>query len=276
MKKFGLVLLIAIGLVGCSTKFVYNNMDWLLVRYLQDYVELDDDQESLASEKIATLSQWHREQEIPHYIEHLDELMAIEPATFTVDDLISEQQKLEAHTTRLVAKVTPELYELASQLSDEQVEELMDNIRVKHTQYKKRYQDLSEEAIRQRYKTRIEENIETWVGDLTDEQQLMVDQWVADMTLTNQDWVAHQTRMRVELNALLAVRVEPSLFQPKLQSLMDTPDKLYSADLEQKIAYNQQLSRRYLVTIINSMTPDQTAHYRQEIQEWKEIALSIR
>nr|WP_257713444.1 hypothetical protein [Vibrio neptunius] len=51
MKKWGLLTTLCFALTGCSTKFVYNNMDWLLVEYLEDFVELNDEQEELVSEK---------------------------------------------------------------------------------------------------------------------------------------------------------------------------------------------------------------------------------
>ena len=33
---------------GCGTKFVYNNLDWLLIEYLDDFVELTTEQEALS------------------------------------------------------------------------------------------------------------------------------------------------------------------------------------------------------------------------------------
>ncbi|MFM2587054.1 DUF6279 family lipoprotein [Vibrio sp. TBV020] len=275
MRKVGLLVLICSALIGCSSKFVYNNMDWLLVEYLEDYVELNNDQEALVERRIAVLSEWHRREEIPHYIEHLDELMAIEPKTFTLDQLEAQQDKLQQHSLRLVARVAPEMYALARELSDSQVDELMDSIRVRHTKYKKKYQGLSEAEIKARYKERIVDSLETWMDDLTKEQLEIVNVWVDELYVTTGDWINYQTNMRIEMNSLLAQRLNVSSFQPQFNKLMFNPDSLYPPLLEEKIEYNKQIGNQYLVKVINSMTDDQTKFYRAELQDWKELAQAI-
>ncbi|MGD8115307.1 DUF6279 family lipoprotein [Vibrio sp. TRT 29B02] len=276
MKKLALLLVICLSLIGCSSKFVYNNMDWLLLEYLDDYVELNDEQEELVSQKVAVLSEWHRREEIPNYIEHLDELIEIEPSTFTLQQLEQQEIKFHNHSQRLVTRVAPELYSVARELSDSQVGQLMDSIRVRHTKYKKKYQPLSEPEVKQRYRERIEENLETWIGDLTDQQQSLLDEWVAALYVTSHDWIDHQTKMRIEMNALLTHRLDINKFQPEFNKLMFNPDSFYAPELEQKIDHNKQIANQYLVKVINTMTTKQTQYYRDELRDWKAIALDIQ
>jgi len=66
----GLVLLLS----GCSTKFVYKNLDWLVYWYVDDFVELSDEQERMVDVKLATWLEWHKNTEIPKYVAHLNEL----------------------------------------------------------------------------------------------------------------------------------------------------------------------------------------------------------
>ncbi|EGA64222.1 DUF6279 family lipoprotein [Vibrio brasiliensis] len=276
MKKLAILFAVCLALAGCSSKFVYNNMDWLLLEYLDDYVELNDEQEELVSQKIAVLSEWHRQEEIPNYVEHLDELMAIEPGTFTLQQLESQQLKFQQHSQRLVSRVAPELYSIARELSDDQVEQLMNSIRVRHTKYKKKYQPLSEPQVKQRYRERIEENLETWIGSLTNQQQTLLDDWVGELYVTSHDWIDHQTKMRIEMNALLTNRLDINKFQPEFNNLMFNPNSFYAPELEQKIDHNKQVANQYLVKVINSMTNKQTEHYREELLDWKVVALDIQ
>ncbi|MEZ8102679.1 DUF6279 family lipoprotein [Vibrio bivalvicida] len=276
MRKLGILLTVCLALSGCSTKFVYNNMDWLLLEYLDDYVELNDSQEEIVSQKVAVLSEWHRTEEIPNYIEHLDELMAIDPTTFTLEQLEVQEVKFQQHSQRLVARVAPELYAVARELSNDQVEELMNSIRVRHTKYKRKYQKLPDPEIKARYKARIEENLETWIGNLTKQQHILLDKWVDELYVTSHDWIHHQTKMRIEVNALLSNRLDMAKFQPEFRQLMFNPNSFYAPELEQKIDYNKQVANRYLIQVINSMTSKQTKYYRDELQGWKEVALDIQ
>ncbi|MFN3016211.1 DUF6279 family lipoprotein [Vibrio coralliilyticus] len=276
MKKWGLLTALCFALTGCSTKFVYNNMDWLLVEYLEDFVELNDEQEELVSEKIEVLSDWHRREEIPNYIQHLDQLIALDPKSFTEDDLKHQEAQFQNHTQRLVSQIAPEMFALASELSDDQAEELMDNIRVRHTRYKKKYQKLTEDEIRENYEEKITENFDDWLGSVTPEQERMIQEWTSQLYVTSYDWIDHQTKMRVEMNALLTNRMQVGYFQPHFQQLMFNPASFYSTELEQKIGHNKAVADKYLVKIINSVTDKQTAYYRQELRDWKNIALDIQ
>ncbi|USD35095.1 MULTISPECIES: DUF6279 family lipoprotein [Vibrio] len=276
MKQWGLLIAICFALTGCSTKFIYNNMDWLLVEYLEDFVELNDEQEELVSEKIELLSDWHRREEIPNYIEHLDQLIALDPKSFTEEDLKTQEKLFQEHTKRLVGQIAPEVFALARELSDEQAEELMDNIRVRHTRYKKKYQTLSEDEIRANYQDKITENFDDWLGSLTSEQEHMIEEWADQLVVTSYDWIDHQTKMRIEMNTLLTNRMQTGYFQPHFQQLMFNPASFYSAELEEKIDYNKAIADKYLVKIINSVTNRQTAHYRQELRDWRNIAMDIQ
>ncbi|MFV8386495.1 hypothetical protein ACNO5E_20550, partial [Vibrio parahaemolyticus] len=46
--QYGFVFLLVILLAGCTKKFLlYSNIDWFVIEYLDDYVSLNDEQETL-------------------------------------------------------------------------------------------------------------------------------------------------------------------------------------------------------------------------------------
>lgn len=275
MIRLTVLVTLCIALVGCSSKFVYNNIDWLLVEFVEDYVELDDNQEKLVSHKISMLTQWHRQEEIPNYIEHLDELIAIEPALFTQDDLERQQEKFQNHSIRLIERISPDALVIAQQLDDEQVNELMDSIRVKHMEYKEKYLGLTEDEFREVYYERVEDSLQTWLGKLTKQQKKMINQWASEVYITRKDWTNYQTTMRIQLVNLLNSRMIAEQFQPKFDQIMFNPDSYYSDELADKIEHNRAVGNRYLIQIINSMTEKQTEHYRDELRDWRELAVEV-
>ncbi|MDN3611881.1 DUF6279 family lipoprotein [Vibrio ostreicida] len=276
MNRWGLMLVLAVVLTGCSTKFVYNNIDWLLVDYLDNFVELNDEQEDWVSKKIDRLSEWHRREEVPNYIEHLDQLIALDPKRFSEADLDVQRQLFQQHTQRLVKQVAPAVLTFVGELSDEQAEELMDNIRVRHTRYKNKYQPLSDKQIRQKYLEKIHDNVDDWFGYLTPEQDALIDQWSAELSVTAYDWIDYQTDMRIEIKDLLNHRMQRGYLQSHLQSLLFNPASFYSPELEQKIDHNQSVANQYIVKMINSVSDKQTKHYREKLEDWKTIAQDIQ
>ncbi|HBX36808.1 MAG TPA: DUF3549 domain-containing protein, partial [Pseudohongiella sp.] len=74
-KPFVLILVLAFGLVGCSsTKVAYRYADWGIVWWVEDYVSLTADQKQQLNNDIAQLRQWHCSAELPRYQAWLDEL----------------------------------------------------------------------------------------------------------------------------------------------------------------------------------------------------------
>ncbi|GAL16017.1 hypothetical protein JCM19233_7039 [Vibrio astriarenae] len=269
------MLLSAFVLTGCGVRFLYNNVDWLVIEYLDDYVELESGQEEWLSDKISLLSQWHRRHELPHYIDHLDQLIELDLKTFTAQELAAQKIQFQQHGERLLIEIEPQLLLLASQLSDEQVEQFMKNLRVRHGKYQDKYQSLNDTEIRQRYAESIAENVERWFGSLTEEQETMVELWTSEMEVTVPDWVAYQTQVRLQVKEMLALRADADILSGRLNQILNEPERLYSDELIRKLHHNRGVMDVYLVQIVNLATDKQATYYRDTLKEWKDVALDI-
>mgnify|MGYP000627303891 FL=1 len=65
-KKIALALALIL-LVGCSNQMAYNHFDWLVSWYVDDYVELNNQQEEKLQAGLNSLLVWHRQDELPVY-----------------------------------------------------------------------------------------------------------------------------------------------------------------------------------------------------------------
>ncbi|WP_394240703.1 DUF6279 family lipoprotein [Vibrio astriarenae] len=269
------MLLSAFVLTGCGVRFLYNNVDWLVIEYLDDYVDLESGQEEWLSDKISLLSQWHRRYELPHYIDHLDQLIELDLKTFTAQELAAQKIQFQQHGERLLIEIEPQLLLLASQLSDEQVEQFMKNLRVRHGKYQDKYQSLNDTEIRQRYAESIAENVERWFGSLTEEQETVVELWTSEMEVTVPDWVAYQTQVRLQVKEMLALRADADILSGRLNQILNEPERLYSDELIRKLHHNRGVMDVYLVQIVNLATDKQATNYRDTLKEWKDVALDI-
>ncbi len=275
MRKWISILLMSYLLAGCGAKFVYHNMDWFITDYLEDYVTLTDHQESLVKKQINMLSHWHQNEELDNYIIQLDQLLAMDPKTLTVEQLQHHRDWIQAHYQSLVTKIFPSIYLLASDLSETQVDEFIQGVEERHQKYADKYADLSENETRAKYQQRITERMEQWLGDLTREQIQLVNQWARALQLTTQDWVAFQSQLRVEINTLLNQRNNQEVFNKHLSHLLFTPEDFYSPVLKAKLNYNQQTSNEYIVKIVHLSTKKQIDHFKQTVQEWRNLAADL-
>ncbi|WP_260260262.1 DUF6279 family lipoprotein [Vibrio intestinalis] len=270
-----LILLVSLALYGCGSRLVYDNIDWFALQYMDEFVELNDQQEDFVSASLNDSIVWHRGQEVPLYIEQLKTIQRTDPKSITADFLIEQEQLLRGHSTRLLDRFYPSIIQFVAQLSDAQTEQLMNAIRVKHVKAKKKYANLNDQKIREIYQQRVEENVSDWVGRLDSEQEQLIEQWVAELEVTTPLWLNYQTNLRIELKTLLANRAEPQKLAQGLHALLYNPEQYYGEPLATAVEHNKQVGRKYMVLIGQSMSEKQINYWRNELQDWIDIAQDV-
>ncbi|PMJ99882.1 DUF6279 family lipoprotein [Vibrio sp. 10N.261.55.A7] len=268
--------LVCLLLASCGTKFAYRNMDWFILEYVDDFVDLSSDQNDILTLQIDKLSDWHRVEELPLYVENLDSLLAISPETITQKEVAQQFHQIERHYERLIARVAPDLYAFTQTLTDEQVKQLLESISERHGKYREKYKDLSEKEIHERYQERIEEKVEKWIGRLTSEQRKVIENWGSEFEISAFEWMSYQDTMYKEWETSLYRREDPSYFQLKFQQLIFNSDSFFSSELTAMITHNRSVSEKHIVDIAQSMSEKQWKHFRSEINDWKEIALELQ
>ncbi|PNI05829.1 hypothetical protein C1N32_06980 [Vibrio diazotrophicus] len=265
------VLLIA----GCSTKFVYHNMDWFILEYLDDYVTLTDQQESLVKTQIDALSQWHQTEELSNYIVQFDQLLELNPKTLTLGQLQQHRDWIYEHYQSLVTQIFPSIFPIATALSDKQVDEFMQGLAKRHQKYADKYADLNESETRAKYEERIIDRMEQWLGSLTADQEQLAGQWAKALQITTYDWIAFQKTQRNEIQSLLNQRHNQTDFNQRLQKLLFSQEESYSPVLKAKLNYNEQASNEYILSIVHLSTPKQIEHFKETVFEWRSLASDL-
>ena len=180
MKKCWLVLLM-LFMSGCSSKLAYNNLNWLIYWYMDDYVELNDQQEAIFDKRLEQWIDWHRSEEMPRYIAHLNAVRNdLNDDSLTESRLLSHYEKATAHWQRLRAEITPELANMAQKLSDEQVIRLFAALEKDNKESESSIKEIDEKSPEEQAKQRIEdlrEDMSSRIGALTDEQKAIIDRF---------------------------------------------------------------------------------------------------
>ncbi|MCL9773951.1 DUF6279 family lipoprotein [Vibrio methylphosphonaticus] len=266
---------VLLAMVGCGTKFIYSNLDWIVIEYVDDYVSLSRGQEEILSDRIELLSHWHKKEELPIYLRQLDTIREQDPSKVSTSFVAAQMTDVRAHGKRLVEQMTPDLYALTQQLSDEQVDELVANLAKKDKKLLEKYQGLDEQAIRSIYQERIESSFERWYGQLTDEHQNLAYRWSQEMTITVIDWQMHRENMQRYVDQLLRRRNDIAYYQPEFQRFMNDPDSYYTDALVEKIQKNRAVAARYIAQSLNTLSSKQQQHLAQEIDDWRDIATDL-
>ncbi|MFA0909966.1 DUF6279 family lipoprotein [Vibrio cholerae] len=269
MLKWLRVLLLCTFLAGCATKLVYHNLDWFVIDYAEDFVDLNRHQKTLIKQTMPSLQSWHRAQELPDYLAMMDELSALSLPEVTVEQVAQYQEKMRLYYQRLVIKLLPDVSRLAATLSEEQTEQFMQAFIKRHDKFAKKFIKMDDRELRDFYQERIKDRLEDWLGPLNKSQQELVKVWSNKIQPTANDWIGFQTTMREQVRTLLQQRTQPEAFQVQLESLLLNPEQYYGMILKAKLSYNRELGQRYVVQILQNSSDKQQQQWRDELADWQ-------
>lgn len=205
VKKLILLLSLVLIISGCTVRVAYNYMDWYLAWKVDDFVELNDEQEVLFDKAIDDFKRWHKSTELPKYKVMLEKLeLAVEQKQSS--DLAELMQSSSQIWKRSAEYIAPSLIILIESLTPDQKQQLIDNIAKQqsetHTEWQKEKTQSQEEQIAQAL-----ENMEERLGELSSEQQQRFRNNWLNMTSTME--------MRIKSRQVWLAKFKQAILQPE-------------------------------------------------------------
>jgi len=266
-------------LAGCSTKFAYNNIDWLVYWYIDDYIELTSEQESVFDEKLQKWLIWHKREEFPQYINHLDELISdIQQNSLTAQRMGYHQQKAREHWTRLRAHVAPDLVEMSELLTDDQVVYLFAALEEDNKEEAEEYLErvsYSEEKKEKRWLKRSQDSASDWLGRLNQEQKNYIADSFGTFEPTREHWIAYKEDYQASLRTLFATRHTNENFKDDLLVMITQPEKYRSEAFNQASERNTKKSKQYLLDLMQVATEKQKRTLVKNIEKYKDDIVDL-
>jgi hypothetical protein len=271
MKRFRLfphsifIIGLLLALSACGIRFTYNRLDWIIPWYLDDYIELSDEQNSLFERQLATHLRWHRNTQLPEYSQQLRQVSAELQDGLTLAELDAMTERFRTIWQTLVTQLTPDIANLLATASDAQIRELFDNIELRNEKYRRKYVDLPEDELREKRAERVSERIEDWLGQITPAQQKAVNEWSRRFEATADLTLEYRKEWQARARTLLQRRREPDYFRTALQELLLHPEQSQSAPLQQAREHNLALFLDLILQIDKLMSSGQRRYLSNKI-----------
>jgi len=268
-RTLALCILAAVVLsAGCSSvRLVYGHLDWWMERNINKYLDLGGAQEDLLEQRIDEFHLWHRQTQLPRYAEFFEQLA----------DQVSDQPDPEQLTQRLtrieqqvdefwhysVVMLTDLTLPIVVTLSDEQIDRLQENIEKEREKSLKKW----DKTERKREKE-FRKQTERWLGDLTDEQQAIIDRHVAT---TGFDPALRDAQRQQWSRAFVqTLREKPKDYPQQLRQLLIDPQSLWPDDYRKMHAKLRAQAHQLGIEILMSATPEQRQHLKTTLTEYAE------
>ena len=231
-------LFAALVVLGCSTiQFAYNNVDWVLLDKTDDYLNLTDSQKDRAREVVAARMRVHRREELPIYIETLQEVRVMLANSLSPAELEVIKKRIPAVYKRTMRDTIPGIIILLTQIDDTQIDHLQGRIEERNREFTDKFLQKSMQVRLEGRVQRSTDMVEYFIGDLRPEQIALIAQHRNAMPLTAGDWLAYHQLRQQELLAMLRRRASAEELERFLVAwwveLADQPPVL-----ERKMAIN--------------------------------------
>ena len=254
-----------LGVSGCGVKFYYGQLDWLIPWYVEDYISLERDQRTLLEQRLLDQLAWHCSTQLPEYARWLRQLSGDAQDGLDLDEVRRHHATVEAFWRSLMEQLSPDVSHIMLSATDEQLEELFDNLERLNEENHAEFVEPAEEDQAKRRARRLQRQFKRWVGPLQPEQKQAIAEWSAALTPLNVEWLQSQRTWQAELRVVLTHRQDTPEYHAAIEALFVDPQALWPQSYRDKIDHNLDLTLAFLSEFSQGLTPQQHRRLQQRL-----------
>ena len=262
------ILTLITAVAACSFKTVYNRLDYLIPEYVEGMVTLDDVLEEKLEQSTLVLLEWHRNTQLKQYADWLSALQRDMATHLTEQQVEQRITEMDRFWRSLSAKVNDEMAHLLPLLNKEQLDELFMNIDDTNDEFREEFVDLNEEQRIEDYFERISDTYQSWIGELTDEQQRNVEHAATELASTAELRLQRRLQWQHGIREILAEEDTVQNKTDRLRQFLAGFEDIDDETMKEKSEINRGIIVRLTVQISHSMTEDQQAHFISKTNDY--------
>lgn len=212
LARIIVALAAVVGLAACSAiKLGYNNFPEVAFWWLDGYVDFDDDQSPRARAELARLHGWHRQQELPRYIDILGRMERIAPGPVTPQQACAFVTEVQGRLKLVADQAEPALVALAADLDPEQLGKLERKAKSNNDKFRKDWIHATLPQQREKRYEQMLERLESIYGRLDAAQRRVLRQGIEHSSYEPQRILAERQRRQQDLLQTLGKLADPAV-----------------------------------------------------------------
>lgn len=268
LRSLALLLGLSLLLGACSRfGLAYRNLDWLLPWRLNDYLNLDREQQAWLRPRLQAHLEWHCSVELPRYLDWLQRTgRLLDQPRPDAKQLAAQFSEVDAALKRIAVQITPTAIELLQTLNPKQVAELYAALDEDNREDREDFLDpplalqISERA------ERMEQRLRPWLGRLNAGQRARIAQWATDMGGQNRLWLDNRLRWQEAFRAALEARRSAD-FPARLQRLLQERETFYDATYQERYRRSRQALAELFSALLGSADARQRERLRHRLRD---------
>lgn len=274
-SKAVIVVTLIVFVAACSFKTVYNRLDYLIPEYIEGVVTLDEVLEAKLEERTLVLLQWHRNTQLKQYASWLQSLQRDMTGQLTEQLLDQRVSEMEEFWSVLTVKLNDEMAYLLPLLDEEQQEELNAYLEDSNEDFREEFIELDVDERVEDYAERIIDTYENWLGELTNQQELAVEQSAARLISSAELRLERRIRWQLGIKTILARDDTTYDKRERLRVFLAGFEQESDPVLNETTAINRRIIVSLTVEIANSMTQDQKAFFISKTNDYARMFIEL-
>jgi len=271
--------ILLIGLVffiqACSLKYVYNQLDWIVVSYIEDFVTLDEEQSELLDKQIKKSFYWHRDTQLSLYSNWLQRFHHDVESGIDTNTVISHFDTLSTFITNILRRLADDIYVLLPTLTDEQINEILDQLSDTNDDFSDEFGDKNHQELVVLHQEKLVERYQEWIGDLS-EQQINI----LNASAKKSDFVygeRYQVRLKWQklLSEILFKAKAGKDVKQEFKNLFLENNRFKSKATIKRIKARKIVSTNLIVSISKTLSDDQKQHLFNKIDNYKSLFMEL-
>lgn len=250
-----------------STTFVYNRLDFIIPWYLDDYVDLNRQQNAFLDELLTPFLHWHRTDELPRYVEILTEMERDLDTEVTPEVIGQRFSEIEKAWLRLEEEAMNWMFALGAQLSDEQIDAFLDVLQEQQEEYEEDYLGRNEKAYLEDSYDNFVDGLQDYMGRLDTGQRETLHEASAQLRRMDRLWWNERAVWLANLEAVLE---RAPGWQQELRAMKAAREESLSPEYQEMYAYNMAVVNAVIARVLNSRTEKQDRRLRGKIKDLRE------
>ncbi len=255
-------------LTACSSRFIYNNLDWLAYWYVDDYVEFSLEQKRLFSPQADRLLDWHRNQELPEYLGLLSRIqVAIGQPDLQPKQVTGWLNEIRAFWKALILNSEPLFMTVAMTSDEEQIDEFLEKLREDLRARQSKIEKNSAEKRRSLRREHLTNAFGNWLSPLSADQREQIHRLADNLQTSSEQWLEYRTRWADELERALRSRQDSNRFKQQMERLILDPQSLRTPEHHRHVEADQQLWVTHLIHLHRGLSEKQRTHLYGELED---------
>lgn len=257
-----LLLLLAATLAGCggAMRVAYNNGDVAVRLLAHEYFDLHGDQTDAFKLQLARFHTWHRTEELPRYADIFHGAARRVEKGLAREDVVWAIGSVRERTRALTAQAIDEAAPVIVMLGPDNVIQLQKKLVSSNDKFAKEYLSGDERRNEHARAKRLRNRLEEWIGDLTAEQEALVEAYAHSMPRVAAVALEDRKRRQRELFEILSeYRGKPELVN-KVRAFAVGWEAQRSAEYVQLARQQEEGFIDLMVALDRTLTSRQRAH----------------